>query len=221
MLCDMPRLLCTVLLFAFLLTHCSSGRKAEPAQETVSAIEPGKVFADAYLFDCKLKRQGKSNSFRLELFVADSIAAFSGKGYLGKGIFSGLLTRDSIYIVFPTKKEYMAEAVTTLLRSGDCVPELSDSNVHSFLLPLTQVMAADAARKTQTRTIDKQGDNCSLSLHFSYKKRNQRWYPDQIQYEDNRDNRLTAKSREVKIRAKIAVNRFRFSPPGQAVRIFP
>lgn len=218
----MPRVLFIVLLIAFLLTHCSSGRKAEPSTEERSSIaETGRVIADAYLFDCKLRRDGKPNSFRLELFVADSTAAFSGKGYLGKGIFHGLLTRDSIYIVFPTKKEYLVEAVTTLLRSGDCVPEISDSNILQYLQPLTSAMVGDATKKSYTRTIEESGDDCSLSLNFKYKKRNKLWYPDQILYEDNKNTRLTAKCREVKVGAKIAANRFQFTPPEQAVRIFP
>lgn len=203
------------------LASCAGNRQTISQQEQIIEMGEGDIRVDAYLFDCRLKRNGKLNSFRLDLFVTDSMAAFYGRGYLGKGVFRGVLRNDSLYVLFPTTHEYLMEAVPTLLHSGDCAPDLDEEMLLTYLLPIADSRVKETGKKTHEITLDETADNCAFHLHFSYKEKDDLWRPEGLEFSDLSTTELTATRRELRIGAKISRNRFDFVVPENSARISP
>jgi len=95
------------------------GRRSGAAQTTeeVSRVE-GKLAVDAYLFDVKFKQNGKRRSVRLDVFFADTIALFTARGYLGKGVAKGVWRPDSSLFYFPTENQYYSGPLDEMTRAG-------------------------------------------------------------------------------------------------------
>jgi len=110
-------------------------------------IPPQKITAEAYLFDAKIKRRGKINSFRLEVFQADWGLAIGGRGYLGKGAFKGVITSDSLLVYFPMSNEYLYEPIDKLMQSFDCTKERPIINIWRLFyeLPTSVINDIDAS----------------------------------------------------------------------------
>ncbi len=101
----------------------------------------GKVKVDAYLFDVKLKQNGKQRSVRLDIYFADTLALFTARAYLGKGVAKGIWQEDSSLFYFPTENEFYAGPLDELVRAGCAsggelqrvVPALLSGNLMKFI----------------------------------------------------------------------------------------
>ncbi|MDZ4723066.1 MAG: hypothetical protein SGI97_04065 [candidate division Zixibacteria bacterium] len=212
------------------LGGCSKGRKGDlgTTDETKSDV---KVLCEAYLFDAKLRREGKQTSFRLELFVTDSVAGLNGRAYLGKNALKGRLTADSLTVFFPHSDEYVAEEIGTLLHSMACLSEGGGLNVLNLLndLPDTTSLGESFSvrlnsEKEEEREYSIASDSaqdCNWRLDVTYSKREEEWRPVKLFFTDGNKHEFTATRREHRPQANISANRFVVNIPGDAGRIIP
>jgi len=212
------------ILLTSLISACGGSRQSgiTPEQRAVS----GKVKAEAYLFDAVLKRQGKTTSFRLEMFAVDSAIGLAGRGYLGKGALKGVATRDSLKVYFPSTNEFVEDSYSSILSTGDCksaLPEFKpvrlmfvspDSLQIDSALRVERVSSTEDMSEYKVRT-----DSCQWTLRLSYRRGVNGWRPSRLAYDDGRGTTLIALRREYKPGARVPASRFIFIRPADAVRI--
>lgn len=208
--------------------NCTSTRNKNFANEGNSKRVNNKIRGEAYLFDVKLKRNGKLTSFRLEIYQTDSITAFSGRGYLGKGALKGVIENDSILVYFPVSNEFMYESTTSLLDINDCVNEFDNLNVFDLLtnLPTELDIGSNMKITTGYTDADKPSFNlynsgCSWEINVDYDKRKTGWRIKTFFINDGFTNMIKATRRTYKNNAKIPRKRFIVDIPDDAFRIIP
>ncbi len=77
-----------------------------------------KLTVDAYLFDVKFRDNGKRRSVRLDVYFTDTLALFTARGYLGKGVAKGVWRPDSSLFYFPTVNEFYSGPLDEMTRAG-------------------------------------------------------------------------------------------------------
>ena len=206
---------------------CTSGRISNSQTEENNQLK-GKIRGEAYLFDVKLKRDGKPTSFRLEIYNTDSITAFSGRGYLGKGALKGIIDDDSILVYFPTSNEFLNESTTTLLDLKDCINELEFLNLFELMTNLPTDIKIDSNlsinssfENTSEPQFELYNPSCSWNLNLSYDKRKTGWRLKSFSIDDGISNNIKATRRTYKHNAKIPYKRFNVNIPDNAYRIIP
>ena len=218
--------LVSLALLAMLVGCASVYQGADGEGERVGKSEGGEVTADAYLFDTKTYRDGKLTSVRLEIFWTDSVMALGGRAYLGKGALKGRLTRDSLTIYFPTRKEYLDKPIHEALTSSDCPFSLGALDVLDLFgsVPDSNSFADDISlvsdyQKTDRPvfTISRGGCDWRLKLEYDYKSGTPRIR--QFEFENGDRFRLRANRREFKSNRRVKVSKFEINIPSQAVRI--
>jgi len=187
-----------------------------------------KIKGEAYLFDVKLKRDGKPTSFRLEIYQTDTITAFSGRGYFGKGALKGVVDKDSILVYFPTLNEYLYESTATLLDIKDCVNDLDNLNLLKLLKNLPDEMLMESnltitpnhvnAKKPEYTLFN---PDCSWKIDIIYDKRRPGWRIKSFFIDDGYDNTIKSTRRTYKRNANIPYKRFIVNIPDNAERIIP
>jgi hypothetical protein len=208
-----------------LAVGCGPARRVRPL-DTAEPDRQEKMTCEAYLFDARLYRQGKRNSFRLELFRTDSIMAMAGRGYLGKGALKGWLTADSIEVYFPSTDEYLYESVDRLLSGLDCADDLPAVNLLSYFTRLPSPAYDTTGYRVRLEETGNDevaalvaASNCSWQLTLAYKRRSAGWRLESFEFDDGADNRLTGRLRERRERAKVKAEKFRLTLPEGAIRI--
>ncbi len=216
-----------IILFA-VINSCTSGRRNNHNYEDNINTTHEKVRGEAYLFDVRLKRDGKPTSFRLEIYQTDTITAFSGRGYLGKGAIKGVVNNDSVLIYFPVSNEYLHASTATILDIKDCVNGFDNLNVFDLLtkLPTEIDIGSNLKISTTYSDADKPGfdlynPECSWELFIKYDKRKTGWRAKSFFIHDGFDNMIKATRRTYKKNAKIPYKRFIINIPDDAVRIIP
>jgi hypothetical protein len=176
---------------------------------------------EAYLMDARVYRDGKPTSFRLELFVSDSLIGIGGRGYLGKGALKGVLTRDSLIMYFPTSREYVREARDSLLTSAACSLGLGLLDIERWLKALPEDRSAAPA--TVVTEMGNREAHCSLTwpecdwkLVLDYQLRDDAWRIKQIEFDDGGKTRFKAETRVHKRHATVDASRFEVIIPGDA-----
>ncbi len=113
-------LLSVVTLMSLTLQSCIFGRRSPSGASIQEEAKRGntKVIVDAYLFDVKFKENGKRRSVRLDVYISDSLALFTARAYLGKGVAKGIWRPDSSLFYFPTLKEYFSGPLDEMTRAG-------------------------------------------------------------------------------------------------------
>ena len=186
-----------------------------------------KIIADAYLFDARLRFEGKPRSFRLEVFDADSIIGLYGKGYLGKRAIVGRLTADSLEVYFPPNDEYLYEATRKLLNTGDCITDLPAINLmHLFRTLPTDVFSdeqftVEIYEDGNRRVFTIFSAGCSWKLSITYQQEKKQWRIFKFMIDNGHDISLSAKRRVYREKAKVPLSRFQVLCPITAVRIIP
>jgi len=210
------------------INSCTSGRSDVTLNEVSPEYLNKKVRGEAYLFDVKLRRDGKPTSFRLEIYQADTITAFSGRGYLGKGALKGIVDKDSILVYFPTLNEYLYESTTTLLDIKDCVNDLDNLNLLKLLkkLPDDKLMESNLKITSNYENAKKPkfaifNPDCSWKIDINYDKREPGWRIKSFFIDDGHDNTIKSERRTYKRNANIPYKRFIVSIPDDAERIIP
>jgi len=187
-----------------------------------------KVEVEAFLFDAKLRRDGKPTSFRLDLYLMDSSVALSGRGYLGKGALKGRLTADSIEVYFPATNEYIYESISSLLSNSECkhgtvkldflsllrkTPDQVDLGPEAILLP-------EISNKKHRSYILSWPD-CGWQVELKYNFKKIGWRLKEFTFDNGKNQTLKAKCRVHKNSAKVKQKKLHFNIPADAFRITP
>jgi hypothetical protein len=162
-----------------------------------------KIPVEAYLFDAKIRRDGKVNSFRLEIFQTDSLLGLSGRGYLGKGALKGWLGHDSLKVYFPTVNEFVYESVGDLLRSFDCSFDMPDIDLLSLFTRLPDDALFDVRLTVESDYSNHKRpefvvfvSDCPWRIELQYDERKPGWRIRSFYFLDGNGSRPTAQRRE-------------------------
>lgn len=218
-----------IMAICLLVVGCAPTYKAPPRHEQVAkTASTGKVKVDAYLFNARLRRDGKPTSFRLELLQTDSAVVLGGRGYLGRGALKGRMTADSLEIYFPATNEYLYESVADMVVSSFCPGRMQGLNLMRLLRRLPQASDFNVDATLERDDSDRKRPRFSLSwpdcpwrLQLAYNRQKTSWRLREIRFDDGDRTSFTAKRRSFK--EQIAVTRKRLKPavPVDAVRVSP
>jgi len=216
-----------VLAAVCLLGGCGRPRTGSEQAERVSEQAPDAVVAEAYLFDARVKRDGKPTSVRLEIYRTDSVIALNGRGYLGKGAFRGRLEHDTLVVYFPTTDEYAIEPVADLFASLACSVGMQEFPLGKlFVRTPDSIDMGDVAVVADYRNADRPEfelgrDGCGWSLRLQYDRRGERWWLRDFRLETEPDFELRGQRRTLREQARVPLSRFRVVIPEGAFRVFP
>ena len=219
-----------VALMAILLSMSGCGQRLRPklAEEQPAVAEPcAEVKVSAYLFDAKLRMEGKPRSFRLEVFLADSVAALAGRAYLGRGALRGRLTADSLLVYFPSRDEYVEESTTALLSASECLGSGGEVNLLKLFTSTPDevldsrrfLIAVDASGGRKRCQVS--AEDCSWKIDLLYDRDDDSWRLREFAVDNGRDMKLTAKRRTFKKHTSIDRSRFHVPIPATAALIRP
>ena len=203
-------------------------QKQTEYNETTKRKKDNKVKVEAYLFDAKLKQNGKPTSVRLFFYQTDSVIAIGGKGYLGKGALKGWMTNDSVLVTFPTRHEYLYESVDDLFSSFNCSGEIPKFNLLTLFTTLpdetyefdfADVMMLNADIKRPKYRIS--FPNCKWKLVITYDKKQKGYRIRNFTFRDGEGTTLSGKRREYKVKSKVPKNRFETEITASMTRIIP
>ena len=209
------------------VVNCTT-QTVPPAGVEISQEKREKVVAEAYLFDAKLRREGKVNSFRLEIFQTDSIMGLAGRGYLGKGALKGWVKPDSLKVYFPTAHEYLYKSVGELFGSFECTSDLPEIDLLGLFSALP-----DSAELDSRVVIDADYSNderpvfllsvsgCPWRIEITYDRRDPGWRIREFSFDDGNTNELSARRREYRDEARVKPIVFEAAIPMDAIRIYP
>jgi hypothetical protein len=207
---------------------CYGGSIGRTAEESPRSRLVGKMVAEAYSFNARIRREGKPTSIRLEIYQTDSLLGLSGRGYLGKGALKGRLTSDSLEVFFPASKEYVYEALGDLLTSSECPLPLSDLDIISLFYSLADSvsMAGDLRVAANYRKADRPeyivyAEGCPWQLELTYDKRKTGWRLREFDFTDGDGISIWGKRERYKSRAEIKPRRFEVVLPPDVVRVRP
>ena len=208
---------------------CGPRFGAELSADEYRASGPGKkVQVEAYLFDAKIRRDGKPTSFRLHLYQTDTVVAMGGRGYLGKGALKGLLTADSIEVYFPTRNEYLHESVRDLLFTSDCTHTMPQLDFPSLLRSLPKEQDFGTGLNVHRDNSDREHPrftltwtDCAWQLELEYDHRKTGWRLSEVRFEDGEKVSFTAKRRAHKASTKVDRKKFDLGAGPGATRITP
>jgi hypothetical protein len=215
-----------VVALALFMAGCAATHRAPSGEE--GAAPEAKVRAEAYLFDARMHREGKMNTFRLEIFQTDSILGLGGRGYLGKGVLKGWLTRDSLEAFFPTVNEWVYASVGGLLASSDCPVNVPDVNLLSLFTTLPDSMVLPEGIVLQSDYEDSNHpkfslfmSNCSWRIDVEYDHQESGWRIEEFFFTDGVSDDLRTKRREYREDVTVNRDKFELSIPADARRIIP
>ncbi len=212
----------------FFLAGCAGSYNEPPGSENTNRELKKKVRGEAYLFDARLRRQGKPTSFRLEIYRYDDITALSGRGYLGKGALKGVIQNDTILVYFPMTHEYVEETIGSIIASTPCPEGIPYLNIMKLLTTLpdslqdfehVEITANYLNPKRPEFIIYSRGCPWQLTLVYDHKKTG--WQLRRFVFDDGEGNTLKARRREYKPNARIPLKRFTVRIPPDALRIIP
>jgi len=212
-------------LVLLLTAGCASRKTTAPGEESAGTH---KVRAEAYLFDARMHRDGKMNTFRLEVFQTDSVLGLGGRGYLGKGVLKGRMTRDSLEAYFPTASEWVHASISELLESTACPITVPDLNLISLFTTLPD--SADWPAKILIES-DYEDSNhpkftvhmtdCPWKIEIEYDRQDAGWRIREFYFTDGESNDLRAERREYKAGVSVGSDKFAVLIPPDARRIIP
>ncbi len=210
---------------------CGPKFSADPTVNEYAASDPGgKIRVEAYLYDAKIRRDGKPTSLRLELYQTDSLVGLSARGYLGKGVLKGRLTADSLEAYFPAGDEYLYESIQDLLKGGACNYEIGNIDFPELLKTLPDRLdlgATQIARAETENNSDKQPEfvitwpDCRWRLEVSYRLRNNSYRLYTLFFDNGDKITFTARLRAYRPSAKISREKFEPATGPETVRITP
>jgi hypothetical protein len=213
-------------LLAWVSWSCAGRRSTGVSEEQKTWVAEGKVTVEAYLFDAVLRRQGKTNSFRLEMYATDSTIGLAGRGYLGKGALSGVASRDSLKVYFPSTNEFVDDSYSSVMSTGECAPTLPKFDPVKLMYVTPDSLELDSSLRLERissendrRVFSVRANFCSWALELTYGRIGDGWRPVQLKYDDGRGTTLTALRREYQPRARVQTSRFTFVHPAEARRI--
>jgi len=187
-----------------------------------------KVEVTAYLFDAKLRRDGKPTSLRLEIYQTDSVIGLYGRAYLGKTGLKGTLTRDSLALYFPTTDEYIAERTKNLLTSLPCEINTKSFDLFALFTTFPDSLSLDSLITIESDYSDSKRAHfhlstpeCNWEIELTYDLKQKGWRLREFEYQNGKRTSLSATRRKYRYRAKTGRSRLNLTIPETATRISP
>lgn len=224
----MKSLFSLFLLFCFYFVIGCGGAYDTPPAEERPQIDNGKINVEAYLFDAKIKQDGKPTTVRLFFFQTDSVIAIGGKGYLGKGALKGWLTEDSIKVFFPSTNEYVYESIGDLFSSFDCSGKLPkfdlmalfsntpDQVLNDIEISIIKMNESKNRPKYQISFL-----NCPWNIEITYDRQEKGYRIRNFEFTDGNKTTLLAKRREYHDNREVKLSRFHIKTKPGSYRIIP
>jgi hypothetical protein len=184
-----------------------------------------KVIADAYLFDAVLIRGGKTTSFRLELYVNETIVGLAGRGYLGKGALRGVMNARHLRVYFPSTNEFVDDTFEALLSDSTCPLTLQHFDPIRYLSILPDSIMPDSqisvicTKSGDTRMEYAVSSGCDWELSLAYDRRGNVWRPVEIGFVTTGGTTLKATRREFRPGSKVPATKFADPVPSGALRL--
>lgn len=222
----------SVLLIAIsILSGCSLAHRGHPiAKEEIPQSQLQQGNGNAYLFDIKIMRQGKKNSVRLDLYQVGDTISFFARGYLGKGVMKGLLSRDSLIVYFPTENEYYTGKIANLA-DNHC---LNMAGIEDLIIKLFQATPADSSysdgrfyvtvlkEEPALHQYRLQSTSCPEGINLEYKPDGGRFVLNEIQIRtDDKSFEFVAQLRNLRLNTEIAPEKLHLAIPEAATRLIP
>ncbi len=208
---------------------CHSVSRSGGAAVETSGAET-KIEAEAYSFNCRMFRDGKPTTFKLELYQTDTLLGMSGRGYLGKGALKGWLTRDSLKVYFPSTDEFIYESLPDLVADSECPLPLARFDVLSLLKTLPDSLESVEGfavssdyddQKKPAFVLESTLADCPWRLELIYDQKNDAWRLRRFEFNDGRSLRLRGERERYKADARVPLKRFDIVIPDDAVRMAP
>lgn len=226
---DLSNALIAAIMVAATVGGCGPRFTTKPGTDSYTAAGPGREIAvEAYLYDVRIRRDGKPTSLRLEMFQTDSVVALGGRGYLGKGALKGRLTADSVEVFFPTRHEYLYESVGDLLFMSDCTERIPNLDFTKLLRSLPRQeeygdgLTIESDRSDRDRPRFKlTWRDCAWEMELTYDKRDDDWRLKEARFDDGAGVSFAAKRRAYKSSTKVGRNKFELPSERDYVRITP
>jgi len=226
----------SIIFLASLIIGCTLANRSKwktghiaPEQSAVNGVLSGER-GDAFLYDLKITNQGRKNSVRLDLYRKTDSLGIYARGYLGKGVLKGLITKDSIVIYFPTENEFYQGRINSLLLDN-CLKDFPFERVIISIFGTTPDKVdynfGDAyltvlEDKSEEREFRLESKKCSEFIKLSYDWNSARFILNQLDYvsEDARF-KLKANMRKFRLNVDLPEEKFRVTIPETAIRIYP
>ena len=185
---------------------------------------------DAYLFDLKIYNKGRKNSVRLDIYRNENSLSLYARGYLGKGVLKGLVSRDSIITFFPTENQFYSGEINGLL-SDNCFENVPFERmlVDFFKItpdkidyPFGEAYLSILEEKPGFRKYRLVTKNCSEFIELDYDWKKGQFVLERLKYtREDGQFRLDAKRRKFRLNIKLPSEKFQISIPSTASRIYP
>jgi hypothetical protein len=214
---------------ALIVLGCQGGPPYQASENRTVSKADNKIQVEAYLFDARLKRDGKPTSVRLRLLDRGNLMALGGRGYLGKGALKGWLSEDSISVYFPSTNEYLYESINSLIDSSVCEEFTGELNLYRYFKTLPDsipghsnllINLVKAQKKKREYQISQPGCSWRIDLTYDQIDKN-RWRIKRFFFDNGQGTTLKGKRREYKARAKVRESYFTTPIPPGAYRITP
>lgn len=201
------------------MSPAPSGEEKQPSQN----IDMDKVIVDAYQFEALFRQSGKPTTLRLELFCTDSLVVVIGKGYLGKSGIRARVSADSLLAYFPTRKQYVSDALPNLLSEVAC-----DSNPpHLNLAALFRQLPTEESIPEPIRVIanTKNADHpryllfvpdCTWQMEVEYARSDTSWRVSSFTWQGIQNSTFEATRKNYRQRVAIPAERMRVVLPENA-----
>ena len=216
------------IVFLFLIISSCTTTHTGNISEERSQEEDIKIEVEAYLFDAKLRQDGKPTSVRLFFYQTDSIIAIGGKGYLGKGALKGWVNNDSLCVIFPTMNEYVYESIDDMFSSFSCSGEIPKFNLTALFKSLPD--ETDQFAFAEITTLDADADRprfrikfpgCKWKINVTYDKQDAGYRIRNFNFNDGAGNSLNGKRREYKASSQVSLSQFEVEIDDSMNRIIP
>lgn len=203
----------SLLLMVLCIGGCSVSQKSLVGEEYSKPDSNKKISVEAFLYDAKYYEKNKPRSFRLQVYRTDSIIAFTGKGYLGKGVLRGTLTSDSLKVYFPTQDEYYYKSVDYIFKQSECKLSEDDFDLAALfdfdkISKLGNTIYEISETKNKRKKIIVNPQECNWDIELEYKKYDLDLRPFLFSYSNKDNQKISAKLRKYKKSAKVKPNLF-------------
>ncbi len=222
-ICAFVAMVCFIILQ---LITCGSSVRREIGSEQRGSNRKKKIRAEAWLFDARIKQNGKPTSFRLEIFRHDSLTAISGRGYLGKGGMKGLISDDTLMIYFPISNEFVWEPVSSLLFHDDCTRGTEQIELRKLLHTLPKQVLSSSIfdiktifKENKAQAFVISSGICIWSLELHYDRTKVGWRLKRFIFDDGDTTVVKGERRKFRPRAKIPLKRFQLTIPPDAFQL--
>ena len=213
------------------LGSCTLAHRGRPiTAEATPEVQFAEGKGNAYLFDIKINHSGKKNSVRLDLYQSGELLGLFARGYLGKGVMKGILSKDSLIVYFPTENEFYTGKISGLVEN----PCLKSTRIEQLILQFfnSTPPEIDLSNSELYLTVLKeenslheyllQSRSCPEGIRLQYDLNKSIWFIKEIQLtSQDKSFEFFARRREFRSNIEIPQDKFGLVIPETALRITP